>query len=99
MDKKISTFEREMFDNKFKEEFEKEYEEFNLSETVLELMQRKRISVKALAKKAYLSPTIIQEVKSGLRKHVAFTTALQILTALDCKLEVIDGNKHMPLTL
>jgi len=99
MNKQISTFEHEMEDAEFRLQFELEYEEFCLSETVLGLMKTKKMSVRKLAKLARLSPTIIQEVKSGTRKQVAFTTALQIIAALGCKLEVVDGNRHIPLTL
>jgi hypothetical protein len=44
--------------------FEKEYKRFSLSETVLELMKKKKMSVRKLAKEAQLSPTIIQELRS-----------------------------------
>ncbi|MGR3173985.1 MAG: helix-turn-helix domain-containing protein [Candidatus Scalindua sp.] len=92
-----TTFEKEMEDNGFKQKFEKEYKRFSLSETVLELMKKKKMSVRKLAKEAQLSPTIIQELRSGGRKQLAFATALQIINALDCKLEVVDGKNHIPL--
>ncbi len=59
-----TTFEKEMEDNGFKKKFEKEYKRFSLSETVLELMKKKKMSVRKLAKEAQLSPTIIQELRS-----------------------------------
>jgi hypothetical protein len=59
-----TTFEKEMEDNGFKQKFEKEYKRFSLSETVLELMKKKKMSVRKLAKEAQLSPTIIQELRS-----------------------------------
>lgn len=92
-----STFEKGMEDKGFKQKFEKEYKRFSLSETVLGLMEKKRMSVRKLAKAAQLSPTIIQELRSGGRKQLAFATALQIISALDCKLEVVDGKNHIPL--
>jgi hypothetical protein len=58
-----ATFEKEMEDNAFKQKFEKEYMRFSLSETVLKLMKKKKMSVRKLAKEAQLSPTIIQELR------------------------------------
>lgn len=55
------------------------------------------MSVKKLAKEAQLSPTIIQELRSGGRKQLAFATVLQIINALDCKLEVVDDKNNIPL--
>ena len=99
MSKRLSTFEREMKDPDFKDTFEKEYSEFCLSETILALMAQKNMSVRKLAAKAHLSPTIIQEVKSGSRPNVSFNTTLKVLQALGCTLEVVDGSNHIPLTI
>ena len=55
----LSTFEREMLDPDFKEQFDKEYNEFLLSETIKELMESGHKSVRKLAKESGLSPTVI----------------------------------------
>lgn len=98
MSKNLSTFEREMQDPGFKDAFDKEYSEFNLSETILALMEEKKMSVRKLASRAHLSPTIIQEVKSGTRQQITFITALKIFNALGCNLELINGAEHIRLS-
>jgi hypothetical protein len=47
-------------DSKEKELFDKEYNEFLLSEFVLEKMEEEHVSVSELAKRAGVSPTVIQ---------------------------------------
>ena len=47
---KLSTFEKEMQDPQFKAEFEKEYQEFLISEFLIEAMEKEHISVRKLAK-------------------------------------------------
>jgi hypothetical protein len=44
--------------------FEKEYNDFLLSEFVLEKMEEENISVRTLEKKAGVSPTVIQKIRS-----------------------------------
>jgi hypothetical protein len=47
--------------SKEREIFEKEYNDFLISEFVLQKMEDENISVRTLAKKAGVSPTIIQK--------------------------------------
>ncbi len=49
MNKSPSTFDRLMQDSKFREEFEKGYEEFLISEKICEAMDEMQISVRQLA--------------------------------------------------
>ena len=64
----LSTFEREMQDATFKEEFEKEYNEFLLSETIHAMMNEAHKSVRKLADESGLSPTVIQNIRSGIQE-------------------------------
>jgi hypothetical protein len=50
---------------KFKAEFEKGYNEFLISEFMIEKMDEENISVRELAKEAKVSPTAIQNLRSG----------------------------------
>ena len=60
-----TTFDKYITDNpKRKAKFEKEYNDFLLSEFVLEKMEEEKISVRALAQKAGVSPTVIQKIRS-----------------------------------
>lgn len=63
----LTTFEREMQDTAFREEFKKEYNEFLLSETILAMMKDAHKSVRKLATETDLSPTVIQKIRSGIQ--------------------------------
>lgn len=70
----MTTFDRLMQDPKFKEEFEKGYNEFLISEFMIEKMEEKNISVRELAKEAKVSPTTIQNLRSGNAESVKYKT-------------------------
>ena len=61
----MTTFDRLMQNSKFKAEFEKGYNEFLISEFMIEKMEEENISVRELAKEAKVSPTAIQNLRSG----------------------------------
>lgn len=61
----MTTFDRLMQNPKFKAEFEKGYNEFLISEFMIEKMDEENISVRELAKEAKVSPTAIQNLCSG----------------------------------
>ena len=61
----MTTFDRLMQNPKFKAEFEKGYNEFLISEFMIEKMDEENISVRELAKEAKVSPTAIQNLRSG----------------------------------
>lgn len=76
--KPLSTFEREMQDPLFREQFEKEYEEFLLSEIIKTLMKNGNMTVRKLAEKVGLSPTVIQKIRSGEQEDVKLSNFLNI---------------------
>ena len=51
--------------SKQKKKFDKEYNNFLLSEFILEKMEEENISVRELARKAEVSPTIIQKLRNN----------------------------------
>ena len=69
-------------DPKRKEEFDKEYNEFLLSEFVLEKMETEHISIRDLAKKAGVSPTVIQKIRSKNAERINFRTFTIVLNSL-----------------
>ena len=69
-----------------KEKFEKEYNEFLLSEFVLEKMESEHISVRALAQRAGVSPTIIQKIRSKNAERINFRTFTNVLHSLGYKI-------------
>jgi len=91
MEEKImkSTFDEFMSDPKRKEKFEKEYNDFLLSEFVLEKMELEQISVRTLAKKAGVSPTIIQKIRSKNAEKINFRTFTNVLHSLGYKINIV----------
>ena len=66
----MTTFDRLMQNPKFKAEFEKGCNEFLISEFMIEKMEEENISVRELAKEAKVSPTAIQNLRSGNAEEV-----------------------------
>ena len=102
----MSTFEREMKNARFKKDFEKSYKEFLLSELLIAFMEKDDISVRNLAKEVGLSPTIIQNIRSGKQEDLKISNFVNIvhfcgykvfLEKDDERIEVEDNknkNKH-----
>lgn len=86
-EKSLSTFEREMQDASFKQEFDKTYSEFVLAETIRTLMEKDHKSVRKLAKDADVSPTMIQNIRSGIQEDIKLSNFLNISHA--CGYDVV----------
>jgi len=80
--KQMTTYDRMMKDPKQKKLFDQEYQELVLSEMIIAAMKNDDISVRALAKEAGLSPTVIQAIRSGKKKNFTFQTFLKMFDAL-----------------
>jgi DNA-binding Xre family transcriptional regulator len=78
---RLSTFEREMKNVPFRKKFEKEYKEFLLSEIISSLMENDGKSVRKLAKEVGLSPTVIQNLRSGQQDDVKLRNFINISRA------------------
>ena len=81
MVKKSTTFDKWMADPEIKEHFDKEYRNFVLSELILALMENDRKSVRELAKEAGLSPTVIQNLRSGKQQDIKVKNFVSIAHA------------------
>ena len=82
-----TTFDKFINSNpKRKAEFEKEYNEFLLSEFLLEKMEEEQISVRKLAKKAGVSPTVIQKIRKKSPAKINFKTFTNVLYSLGYKI-------------
>jgi len=100
MKKKIeamSTYEREMQDAKFKEAFEKEFEEFALQEILLSMSEGDEKSVRVLAKETGLHFNAVQKLRSGKSSDIKLTSFLKIARAYGYTLELVKGNEHIPV--
>ena len=84
-----STFDKYINSNpKRKAKFENEYNEFLLSEFVLEKMEAENISVRKLAKKAGVSPTVIQKIRSQKAARINFRTFTNVLNTLGYRINI-----------
>ena len=76
--KTLSTFDREMQNRPFREQFNEEYSEFLLSEIIRTLMENDQKSVRKLAAESGLSPTVIQNIRSGLQEDMKLSNFVNI---------------------
>ena len=84
-----TTFDKFINNNpKRKEKFDKEYNEFLLSEFVLEKMEEENISVRTLAKRAGVSPTVIQKIRGKDASKINFRTFTNVLNTLGYKINI-----------
>ncbi len=84
-----TTFDKFVKDNpKEKELFDKEYNDFLLSEFVLERMEKDKLSVRTLAQKAKTSPTVIQKIRSNNSDRINYRTFKNVLYSLGYKVKL-----------
>ena len=85
----MTTFEQFFKDNPDQKEiYDKEYNDFLLSEFMLEQMEAQNISVRELAKRADVSPTVIQKLRSKDSKKVTLTTFTSVLRCLGYQIKL-----------
>lgn len=78
-----STYERLINeDPTFEVDLEKRYREFILSELLLAVMEEDHISIRALAKEAGVSPSLIQDLRTGKKDNLTFRSFSNIVHAL-----------------
>ena len=79
--KLTTTFDKWMADSEIKEHFDKGYKDFVLSELILALMENDHKSVRELAKEVDLSPTVIQNLRSGKQQDMKIKNFVSIAHA------------------
>ena len=93
----VSTFDRTMKDPKRRRKFESKYRSFLLSEIIHDLMEQEGKSVRELASEVGISPTVIQDIRSGGRTNVTLRNFSGIVSALGGQVAVRKGNEEMVL--
>ena len=84
-----TTFDKFITNNpKEKEKFDKEYNDFLLSEFILKKMESEHISVRALAQKAGVSPTVIQKIRSANAEKINYKTFTNVLNSLGYRISI-----------
>jgi transcriptional regulator with XRE-family HTH domain len=74
--------------SKEREIFEKEYNDFLISEFVLQKMEEENISIRTLAEKAGVSPTIIQKMRSKNSEKITYRTFSNVLNTWGYKISI-----------
>lgn len=81
-------------------EMEQEYRELLLSELILAIMEKDKISVRKLAKLAGVSPTIIQAMKTDTKKDFSMQSFFKVLKGMGCKGFMVEFNgQYIPLNV
>jgi transcriptional regulator with XRE-family HTH domain len=99
MAKKVSTFDRLMKDPKRKSRFDKGYKAFLLSELLCEIMEENKISVRQLASKAGISPTVIQDIRSGKKTNATLNSISNIFGSMGYQLIAKKKKKEFVLSV
>jgi ribosome-binding protein aMBF1 (putative translation factor) len=72
-----------------KNKLEKDYNDFLLAEFVIDKMEEENLSVRTLAKKANVSPTVIQKIRNEkTADKINYRTFLNVLNTLGYKVSV-----------
>ena len=103
MSKKMKSTIQEFIDSlgpKELKKYKEERQEFILSEIILAAMEKNNISVRKLAKLAGVSPTIVQAMRSGVKKDFTLQSFFRILKGLGSKGLMVElhGN-YIPLDI
>ena len=78
----LTTYERLVKNPERKAKIEKEYKQLLLSELLIALMEEDQVSVRKLAKAAKVSPSIIQDIRSGKKENITLKSFSNIASAL-----------------
>ncbi len=89
MTKTKSTFDRMMENQKWKEDFNKGYDDFLISEFMCEQMEHSDLSVRELAERAGVSPTTVQHLRTGKAENVKLKTLLSVMRELGFSLRPV----------
>ena len=95
MSKQLSTFERKMKNPKFKKSFEDGYKELLFSELMISIMEDDQISIRELAKEAGLSPSVIQDLRTGKQHDIKVSNLIKIAHAFGYSLILQKGKKRL----
>jgi len=78
----LTNYDRLIKNPRRKAKIEKKYKQLLLSELLISLMEEDRVSVRKLAKAAEISPSIIQDIRSGKKENITFKSFSNITAAL-----------------
>jgi len=97
MNKPLSTFERKMKNPKFKKNFEEGYKKLLFSELMISIMEGDDVSVRSLAKEANISPSVIQNLRSGKQHDIKVSNLIKIAHAFGFEVVLEKGDERLTL--
>ena len=97
MSKPLSTFDRKMKNAKFKKAYEKSYKDLLFSELMIAIMEDDEKSVRKLAKEAHLSPSVIQDIRTGKQRDIKVSNFIHIAHALGYEIILEKGKERFTL--
>lgn len=97
MNKPLSTFERKMKNLKFKKAFEKGYKKLLFSEFMISIMEDDDVSIRELAKEANLSPSVIQNLRTGKQHDIKVSNLVKIANAFGYEVILQKGDDRLML--
>lgn len=92
-----SVFQQWIDDPGFEKELDEEFKEFSLSELLLAIMDEDQKSVRKLAEMAGVSPSSVQDLRSGKAKDVKLKNFLNIIDACGYGIQLVKGERRIPL--
>lgn len=97
MNKPMSTYERKMQDKQFKKGYEQHYKELLFSERLISIMEDDDKSVRDLAKEAGISPSVIQDLRSGKQADIRVSNLIKIAKSFGYELVLQRGEERLAL--
>ena len=86
-------------DSKQKALFDQEYDEFLLSEFIIQKMEEENLSVRSLAQKASVSPTVIQKLRNNDNdEKITYSTFMSVIRSLGYKMRLEKSNQNHRLS-
>jgi transcriptional regulator with XRE-family HTH domain len=95
MNKPLSTFERKMKNLSFKKAFEEGYRELLFSELIISIMDDDNVSIRKLAKEAEISPSVIQDLRSGKQHDIKVSNLIKIAHAFGFEVILQKGKQRL----
>ena len=97
MNKPMSTYERKMQDKQFKKAYEQHYKELLFSELLISIMEDDGKSVRDLAKEADISPSVIQDLRSGKQTDIRVSNLIKIAKSFGYEVVLQKGEERLAL--
>lgn len=97
MNKPMSTYERKMQDKQFKKAYEQHYKELLFSELLISIMEDDDKSVRDLAKEAGISPSVIQDLRSGKQTDIRVSNLIKIAKSFGYEVVLQKGEERLAL--